>query len=200
MQPATTRVYRTVGCTVIGHGAIAHGCTIGDNVLVGMGAIVMNGVHVGKEALIGAGALVPEGGEVPPGSPLSAFPPVKRALTDQEIAQNRDAGVREIGKQMVAQASPGANAAAKFHAIGIVNSLTSCAAERSRWGRTGWRRCVHPFTAAASTHSPEPTSVPRSTRSSVPPRNGLASCSGNEAVSLNALCDRACIELVSRMR
>ena len=51
---------------IIGHNATVHGCTVEDGVLIGMGAIVMNGVHVGKEALIGTGALVPEGREVPP--------------------------------------------------------------------------------------------------------------------------------------
>lgn len=52
----------TVGkdCTV-GHRAILHGCTIGDNTLIGMGAIVLNGAVIGKNCLVGAGALVTEG-------------------------------------------------------------------------------------------------------------------------------------------
>lgn len=48
------------GCT-IGHGAIIHGCTIGDNSLIGMGATVLNGAVIGKNCLVGAGALVTEG-------------------------------------------------------------------------------------------------------------------------------------------
>ncbi len=55
------------GCT-IGHMAILHGCTIGRNSLVGMGATVLNGVRVGKNCRIGANALVPEGREIPDGS------------------------------------------------------------------------------------------------------------------------------------
>ena len=53
------------GCT-IGHRAILHGCTIGDNCLIGMGAIVLNGAKIGENSLVGAGALVPEGREIPP--------------------------------------------------------------------------------------------------------------------------------------
>ena len=49
----------------VGHGAILHGCTIGDRVLVGMGAIVLNGARVGSGSVIGAGAVVTEGMDVP---------------------------------------------------------------------------------------------------------------------------------------
>ena len=52
------------GCT-IGHRAMLHGCTIGDNSLVGMGAIVLNGARIGANCLVGAGALVTEGKEFP---------------------------------------------------------------------------------------------------------------------------------------
>ena len=48
------------GCT-IGHAAILHGCTIGDNTLIGMGAILLNGARVGRDCIVGAGALVPPG-------------------------------------------------------------------------------------------------------------------------------------------
>lgn len=51
--------------TTIGHGAILHGCTIGDNSLVGMGAIVMDGARIGNNAIVAAGALLTEGFEVP---------------------------------------------------------------------------------------------------------------------------------------
>ncbi len=77
------------GCTV-GHRAILHGCTVGDNVLVGMGAIVLNGARIGNNCLIAAGALVPEGREVPSGSLVLGVPgkPV-RQLSADEIAKNR---------------------------------------------------------------------------------------------------------------
>ena len=73
-------------CT-IGHGAIIHGCTLGDQVLVGMGATVLNGAKIGSNCLIGAGALVTEGktfdaGQLIIGSPAKAV----RTLTDDEIA------------------------------------------------------------------------------------------------------------------
>ena len=77
------------GCT-IGHRAILHGCTIADNVLVGMGAIVLNGARIGDDCLIGAGALVPEGRDIPPGSLVLGMPgKVVRALSADEIARNR---------------------------------------------------------------------------------------------------------------
>ena len=61
------------GCT-IGHRAILHGCTIGDNSLVGMGAIILNGARIGRNCLIGAGALVTEGKEVPDNSLVLGSP------------------------------------------------------------------------------------------------------------------------------
>ncbi|MDP1027360.1 gamma carbonic anhydrase family protein [Sphingomonas sp. KR1UV-12] len=58
----------------VGHHAILHGCTIGDNVLVGMGATVLNGAVIGDDCLIGAGALVTEGKTFPPGSLIVGAP------------------------------------------------------------------------------------------------------------------------------
>ena len=58
----------------VGHGAILHGCTIGDRVLVGMGAIVLNGARVGNGSIIGAGAVVTEGMEVPENSVVIGVP------------------------------------------------------------------------------------------------------------------------------
>ncbi len=74
------------GCT-IGHHAIIHGCTIGDNSLVGMGATVLNGAKIGKNCLVGANALVTEGKEFPDnslivGSPARAI----RTLDDLAVA------------------------------------------------------------------------------------------------------------------
>jgi len=73
------------GCT-IGHKVMLHGCTIGDNSLIGMGATVLNGARIGKNCLIGAGALITEGKEIPDGSLVMGMPgKVVRALDDQAI-------------------------------------------------------------------------------------------------------------------
>jgi len=61
------------GCTV-GHRAILHSCIIGDNSLIGMGAILLNGAKIGKNSLVGAGALVTEGREFPDGSLIVGIP------------------------------------------------------------------------------------------------------------------------------
>ncbi|NGO52644.1 gamma carbonic anhydrase family protein [Allomesorhizobium camelthorni] len=73
------------GCT-IGHGAILHGCTIGDNSLVGMGAIVLNGARIGKNCLVGAGALVTEGKEFPDNSLIVGSPATAVRMLDQDAA------------------------------------------------------------------------------------------------------------------
>ena len=76
------------GCT-IGHGAIVHGARIGDNTLVGMGAIILNGVNVGENCIIGAGALLTQGKIFPPGSLVLGSPArATRGLTADEIAAN----------------------------------------------------------------------------------------------------------------
>jgi len=75
------------GCT-IGHRAMLHGCTIGDNTLIGMGAIVLNGARIGANCLVGAGALVTEGKEFPDGSLIVGAPAkAVRALDEQAIAR-----------------------------------------------------------------------------------------------------------------
>ncbi|OEJ97256.1 gamma carbonic anhydrase family protein [Streptomyces thermolilacinus] len=76
----------TVGERVsVGHNAVLHGCTVEDDVLVGMGATVLNGAHIGAGSLIAAQALVPQGMRVPPGSLVAGVPAkVKRRLTDEE--------------------------------------------------------------------------------------------------------------------
>jgi len=76
----------TVGpdCTV-GHRAILHGCTLGANTLIGMGAIVLNGAKVGDNCLIGAGALVSEGKEIPDGVLVVGSPGrIVRELTKEQ--------------------------------------------------------------------------------------------------------------------
>ena len=74
----------------IGHNATIHGCTIGDNVLVGMGAVIMNGALVGEDSLVAAGALVLERTIIPPRSLVAGVPAkVRRTLTSEEIERNR---------------------------------------------------------------------------------------------------------------
>ena len=78
------------GCT-IGHGAIVHGCTVGNNVLIGMGAIVLNGAKIGDDCIVGAGALVTGKMDAPAGSMILGSPAkVVRPLTEAEIASNRE--------------------------------------------------------------------------------------------------------------
>jgi len=84
------------GCT-IGHRAMLHGCTIGDNSLIGMGAIVLNGARIGKNSLVGAGALVTEGKEFPDnslivGSPAKAI----RVLDDAAVARLRGSAAHYV--------------------------------------------------------------------------------------------------------
>ena len=71
----------------VGHSAIVHACTIGNECLVGMGAVILDGAKVGKQSLIGARALVTSGTNIPPGSLVLGAPAkVVRALTPQERA------------------------------------------------------------------------------------------------------------------
>lgn len=70
----------------VGHNAILHACDIEDNVLIGMGAIVMDGARVRKNSVVAAGALVPQGKEYPEGSLIVGTPArVSRQLTEEEI-------------------------------------------------------------------------------------------------------------------
>ena len=73
------------GCT-IGHKVMLHGCTIGENSLIGMGATVLNGAKIGKNCLIGAGALITEGKVIPDGTLVMGVPgKVVRELDEQAI-------------------------------------------------------------------------------------------------------------------
>jgi carbonic anhydrase/acetyltransferase-like protein (isoleucine patch superfamily) len=77
------------GCT-IGHGAIIHGCSIGDNSLIGMGATVLNGARIGRNCLVGANALVTEGKEFPDNSLIVGAPAKAiRTLDDAGVAKLR---------------------------------------------------------------------------------------------------------------
>lgn len=73
----------------IGHLVMLHGCTIGENSLIGIGAIILNRAVVGRNCLVGAGSLIPEGKVVPEGSLVLGVPgKVIRRLTPEEIAMN----------------------------------------------------------------------------------------------------------------
>lgn len=72
----------------VGHQAMLHGCTIGDNSLIGIQAVVLNGARIGPNCLVGAGALVTEGKHFPAGSLILGAPAkVVRALSEEEIAR-----------------------------------------------------------------------------------------------------------------
>jgi carbonic anhydrase/acetyltransferase-like protein (isoleucine patch superfamily) len=72
----------------IGHLVMLHGCTIGENSLVGIGAIVLNKAVIGRNCLIGAGATVTEGKVIPDGSLVLGVNKIVRQLTPEEIATN----------------------------------------------------------------------------------------------------------------
>lgn len=83
-------------CT-LGHGAIVHGCTIGDNTLVGMGAIVLTGAVIGSNCVVGAGALVTGKTVAPDGSLLLGSPAkVVKPATAEQIEENRAGATRYI--------------------------------------------------------------------------------------------------------
>lgn len=72
--------------TTIGHNAVVHGCTVGNNCLIGMGAIILNGATIGDNCIIGAGTLITEGTVIPPNSLVIGTPgKVKREVTEEEI-------------------------------------------------------------------------------------------------------------------
>ncbi|WP_110589073.1 gamma carbonic anhydrase family protein [Microbacterium suaedae] len=82
----------------VGHGAVVHGCEIGDGSLIGMGSVVLSGARIGASCLVAGGAVVLEGTEIPPRSLVAGVPAkVRRALTDEEVARIRDNAVRYVG-------------------------------------------------------------------------------------------------------
>jgi len=71
----------------VGHKVVLHGCTVGDESLIGIGAVVLNGARIGKNCLVGAGALVTEGKEFPDGSMILGSPAkAVRQLTPEQMA------------------------------------------------------------------------------------------------------------------
>jgi carbonic anhydrase/acetyltransferase-like protein (isoleucine patch superfamily) len=71
----------------VAHSVTLHGCTIEDDCLIGIGAVVLNGARIGRGSLVAAGAVVPEGMEIPPGSLVMGLPArVKRSVNAEETA------------------------------------------------------------------------------------------------------------------
>ena len=82
----------------VGHAAVLHGCTIRDRVLIGMGAMLLNGAEIGEDSIVAAGTLVPEGKSFPARSLLMGRPAVlKRALSDSDVASILDYAQRYVG-------------------------------------------------------------------------------------------------------
>ncbi len=74
----------------VGHNAVLHGCTVGDDSLVGMGAVILNGAVIGAGSLVAAGAVVPQGAVIPPRSMVAGVPgKIRRELSDEEVANIR---------------------------------------------------------------------------------------------------------------
>ena len=92
----------TIGDDVtIGHAALVHGCTLADRILIGMGAILLNGVDVGEDSIVAAGTLIPERTQIPPRSLVMGSPgKVKRALTDEEVASILEYSERYVGYRL----------------------------------------------------------------------------------------------------
>ena len=92
-------------CT-IGHKAMLHGCTIGENSLIGMGATILNGARIGRNCLIGAGALIPEGKIIPDGSLVMGMPGKVVRMLDETAIENLRASARHY-RQNAARFSAG---------------------------------------------------------------------------------------------
>jgi len=91
----------------IGHLAMLHGCTIEDDCLIGIGAVVLNGAKIGRGSAIAAGAVVPEGTEVPPGSMVMGVPAkVKRQITEEEIARFRENAEHYVNEARIYRDEP----------------------------------------------------------------------------------------------
>lgn len=95
-HPAIIGDYVTVG-----HGAIIHGCTVGNNCLIGMGAIILGYAEIGDNCIIAAGSLIPERKKIPPNSLVMGSPgKVVRTLTEEEIQGIRESALKyhEVAK------------------------------------------------------------------------------------------------------
>ena len=91
----------TIGRHVtVGHQVMLHGCTIGDESLIGIGAIVLNGAKIGRNCLVGAGALVTEGKEFPDGSMILGSP----AKAVRQLSPEQIEGLRQSAQHYIANA------------------------------------------------------------------------------------------------
>lgn len=99
----------TIGSDVtIGHGAIVHGCTIGDGALIGMGSIIMNGALIGKDCTIGAGSLVTQGTVIPDGSLAFGNPcRIRRECTEADLEASRANASRYVALAEAAKRAQG---------------------------------------------------------------------------------------------
>ena len=85
----------------VGHAAVIHGCTIENQCLIGMGAILLNGSHVGVGSIVAAGALLVEGQQIPPRSLVMGSPgKVRRLLTQAEVADIQKYADRYVGYRL----------------------------------------------------------------------------------------------------
>jgi carbonic anhydrase/acetyltransferase-like protein (isoleucine patch superfamily) len=85
------------GCT-IGHNATVHGCTLEDDVLIGMGAVVLNGAVIGRGSIVAAGAVIPERIVIPPGSLVAGIPgKMRRACTETDLESIRHYAAAYVG-------------------------------------------------------------------------------------------------------
>ena len=81
----------------VGHSAIVHGCSVGENTLIGMGAIILNGAQIGKNCIIGAGALVTQNMNIPDGSLAYGNPAkIQRNLKQEEIDEITKNAIRYV--------------------------------------------------------------------------------------------------------
>jgi len=91
----------TVGRHVtVGHGVMLHGCTIGDESLIGIGAVVLNGARIGKNCLVGAGSLVTEGKAFPDGSMIMGSP----AKVVRQLSPEQQEALRQSAQHYIANA------------------------------------------------------------------------------------------------
>lgn len=95
----TNRTHPTVigSYVTVGHGVKLHGCTVKDNCLIGIGAIILDGAVIGENSIVAAGTLVPPGKEFPPNSLIMGFPAkVKRELSEEEIRSLKEHALRYV--------------------------------------------------------------------------------------------------------
>ncbi|MCI8300285.1 MAG: gamma carbonic anhydrase family protein [Lachnospiraceae bacterium] len=93
----------TIGNQVtVGHNAIVHGCSVGDNSLIGMGAIIMNHAVIGKNCIVAAGAVVTQNTKIPDNSLVMGSPAkIRRTVTAEEITHNQENAAHYIAQAAV---------------------------------------------------------------------------------------------------